>query len=85
MNATAELLSAAPVDGCNCDQTTQWLAIAAGALALLSEGMGTCTHENCPNGIVDAVRRGLSSPCLRAYLSNRSNPSRAPQSGDLPF
>ena len=86
MNAT-DILSATTSSGgpCNCDNTAQYLAIVGGVIALLSEGMGACSHEHCPNGFLDAVRQGLRSPCVAQLFHRNANPRANVQDSDLPI
>ena len=71
MNATDLLSTEAALGGSTCDNTAQYLAIAGGLVAILSEGMGACSHEQCPNGLLGAVRQGLRSPCVAQLLGRR--------------
>ena len=69
----------------DCDHTAAYLAIVGGVIALLSEGMGACSHENCPNGFVDAVRQGLRSPCVAQLFRRHADPRATVQDSDLPL
>ena len=85
MNAT-DLLSTETIGGgSTCDNTAQYLAIAGGLIALLSEGMGACSHEQCPNGLLDAVRQGLRSPCVAQLLGRRPAAGGGGQDSGLPL